>query len=121
MGAYMSKTNFAYPVGRLCGKISRHSKIIHSCTASGKQITYLQGERDLNAHPVSPAEQAAKDLFARRQAAASARLDHQSSTYAADMAAYRAARLAAETPAEKEATKTFKAYIWSLVKSEITD
>ena len=109
----MSKTNFAYPVGRLCGKISRHSKIIHSCTASGKQITYLQGERDLNAHPVSPAEQAAKDLFARRQAAASARLDHKSSTYAADMAAYRAQY--------DTGYKTFPKYIWSLVKSEITD
>lgn len=116
----MSKTIFAYPVERLCGKISKSSPVIHSCTASGKQITYLQGSRDLNAHPVSADEMAAKDLFRRRQAAVAARLDHKAETYAADMAAYQAARLAAKTPAEKEAVKSFTRYIWSLVVADIT-
>lgn len=121
MGAYMSKTSFSYPVDRLCGKISRHSKIIHSCTSSGMQITYLQGERDLTAHPESPAELAARNLFARRQATVAARVDHKAETYAADIAAYQAARLAATTPEQKESTKTFTRYIWSLVKAEITE
>lgn len=109
----MSKTQFSYPVEKLCGKISKNSKVIHSCTASGKQITYLQGERDLNAHPVSAAEIERQKLFKKRQAAVAARIDHKAETYEADMAAYR----------EQYATgyKTFSKYIWSLVKAEIAE
>lgn len=117
----MSQTSFAYPVDKLCGKISKHSRVVHRCTASGAQITYLQGERNLEAHPVTPAELARQSLFKRREKAASARLDHNASTYAADMTAYQAARLAATTPEQKQATKTFKSYIWSLVKADITE
>lgn len=109
----MSKTQFSYPVERLCGKISKNSKVIHSCTASGKQITYLQGERDLNAHPVSAAEIERQKLFKKRQAAVAARIDHKAETYEADMAAYR--------EQYKEGYKSFSKYIWSLVKAEITE
>ena len=106
-------TTFAYPVEKICGKISRHSKVIHACTASGKQTTYLQGTRDLNAHPVTQAELDRQDLFKRRQAAASIRLDHNSSTYATDMANYRA----------QYATgiQSWPKYIWSLAKAQIPE
>lgn len=110
-----SKTEFAYPVARICGKISRHSKVIHSCTASGKNITYLQGERDLNAHPITADETANKSLFTRRTQAVAARIDSKAETYAADMAAYRAQLK------EKGAIKSFRGYIWSLVMAEITE
>lgn len=109
--AKKNQTTFAYPVEKICGKISRHSKVVHACTASGKQTTYLQGERDLNAHPVTSAELARRDLFKRRQAAASVRLDHESSTYAADMAAYRAQY--------DKGIQSFPKYIWSKVMEEI--
>lgn len=108
-----SPTEFAYPVERICGKISRHSQVVHACTASGKRITYLQGERDLNAHPITSAERARQSLFKRRQAAAAARIDHKSSTYEADFAAYQ--------NQYDTGYKTFKSYIWSLVKSDITE
>lgn len=78
-------TEFAYPVQRICGKISRHSKVVHACTASGKKITYLQGDRNYEAHPVTPKEQQVQDLFKRRQAAAIARIKRTSETYATDM------------------------------------
>lgn len=111
----MSKTKFSYPVDMLCGKISKNSPVIHSCTASGDQITYLQGQRDLNAHPITPGEIKSSDLFARRQAAASARLKKTSETYAADMAAYRAQF------DQPDGLKTFQSYIWSRVKADITE
>lgn len=109
----MSKTLFAYPVEKICGKISKHSKVIHSCTASGKQITYLQGERDLEAHPVTEDEVKRMDLFRRRQAAVAVRIKKNSPTYADDMAAYREQR--------DKGYKSFKAYIWSLIKAQITE
>lgn len=112
---HVSPTEFAYPVKRICGKISRHSDIVHSCTASGKSITYIQGKRNYNDHPVTPAEEAAKDLFSRRIVAVGARIKKTSSTYAADFAAFRAQM---ET---KDGYKSFKSYIWSLVKAEITE
>ncbi len=105
-------TTFAYPVAKICGKISRHSEVIHACTASGLQITYLQGQRDLNAHPVSADELAARDLFKRRQAVASARISKKSSTYQDDMAAYRAQY--------ETGIKSFRGYIWDEVGKEIT-
>lgn len=108
-----SPTDFAYPVERICGKISRHSKVVHACTASGKRITYLQGTRDLNAHPIMPAEIARQSLFKRREKAASARIDHTASTYEADMVAYRAQY--------DTGYKTFKSYIWSIIKAEIPE
>ena len=108
-----NQTTFAYPVDHICGKISRHSKVIHACTASGKQTTYLQGTRDLNAHPVTPGEMGARDLFNRRQAAASARIKKTSESYAADMAAYRE-QLKGEKP-----INGYRAYIWDLVKKQI--
>ena len=109
-----SPTEFAYPVERICGKISRHSKVIHACTPSGKRITYLQGKRDMEAHPVTPAETNRQDLFKRRLLAASARYAKSASTYAADMADY-TAQLQSPTPIIR-----FRRYIWSLVKAEIT-
>lgn len=114
-----SQTTFAYPVEKICGKISKNSRVVHACTASGKQITYLQGERDTNAHPVSADELAARSLFARRQALVAARFDHQSETYEADLAAFRA-----QLKQPAEGTKpfpTFQSYLWSLAKSEITE
>lgn len=115
MSKHFSKTAFAYPVERLCGKISRHSKVVHACTASGKQITYLQGERDLQLHPVTDDEKSRMSLFKRRQAVVSKRVDHEAETYAEDMAAYRA-QLKGENP-----VIGFRKYIWSLVKAEITE
>lgn len=113
MSKAKQQTTFAYPVEKICGKISRHSRIIHACTASGKQTTYLQGKRDLNAHPVTADESANRTLFRRRQAVVSARLAHSSSTFEADMAAYRAQYA--------NGLKTFPKYIWSLVKADITE
>lgn len=110
-----SPTEFAYPVERICGKISRHSKVVHACTASGKRITYLQGKRNLELHPISDSEIARMDLFKRRQAAVSLRVKRTSETYAADMQAYRA-QLDSPTP-----ILGFRRYLWSLVKSDITE
>ena len=102
-----NQTEFAYPVAKIHGKVSKNSKVVHSCTASGKQITYLQGERDLNAHPESNEELAARALFKQRQALAAARLNKRSETYADDMAAYRAQY--------EGGIQSFTKYIWSLV------
>lgn len=110
----MGKTSFAYPVEKICGKVSKHSKVVHRCTANGGQSTYLQGERNLEEHPMSPDEIARQALFKKRSDAASARLKKTSSTYAADLAAYRA-QLDGENP-----VKGFRKYIWSVVKAEIT-
>lgn len=112
---HQSPTEFTYPVGRICGKISRHLKVVHACTASGKQITYLQGERDLNAHPVSADEKARMALFKKRAKAVSLRTNKKSSTYEADLAAYRAQL------DNEGAHTTFQSYIWSLVMAEITE
>lgn len=111
----MGKTSFAYPVEKICGKVSKHSKVVHRCTANGGQSTYLQGERNLEEHPITPEEIAANELFKKRSKVASARLKKKSSTYAADLAAYRA-QLEGENP-----VKGFSKYIWSLVKAEITE
>lgn len=108
-----SPTEFAYPVQRICGKISRHSKVVHACTPSGKQITYLQGQRDLIAHPITIAELNRQDLFKRRLLAASARYTKSATTYADDMAAY-TAQLKSANP-----VIGFRAYIWSLVMADI--
>lgn len=116
---HSSPTEFEYPVSRICGKISRHSKIVHACTASGKKITYIQGQRDLTAHPVSEGELARQSLFKRRQAVVAARIDHKSETYEADLAAFRA-----QLKQPAEGTKpfpTFQSYLWSLAKAEITE
>ena len=107
MSKHLSKTEFEYPVHRICGKISRHSKVIHSCTASGKYTTYLQGERDLVAHPVSQAELDRQAKFKARQALVSARLKKTATTYATDMAAYRAQY--------ENGYKSFAKYIWAQV------
>ncbi len=107
MSKHLSKTEFEYPVHRICGKISRHSKVIHSCTASGKYTTYLQGERDLVAHPVSQAELDRQATFKERQALVSARLKKTATTYATDMAAYRAQY--------ETGYKSFAKYIWAQV------
>ncbi len=104
----MSKTQFEYPVRKLCGKISRHSRVIHACTADGRQITYLQGTRDLTAHPVTDKEKANQTAFAGKQKKVAARMNPAASTYAADMAAYRAQY--------DKGCKTFRAYIWSIVE-----
>ncbi len=104
----MSKTQFDYPVRKLCGKISRHSRVIHACTASGKQITYLQGERDLTAHPLTDKETANRTAFAAKQAKVAARMNPTSSTYAADMAAFKAQ--------QDKGYKTFRAYLWSVAE-----
>jgi len=105
--AKKSQTTFAYPVEKICGKISRNSKIIHSCTASGKQTTYLQGERDLVAHPITTAETTRWATFKTRQALAAARLKKTATTYATDMAAYRAQY--------ETGIKSFTKYIWSVI------
>lgn len=112
------QTTFAYPVEKICGKVSKNSRVIHACTASGKQTTYLQGQRDKNAHPVTEAEIGRMSLFARRTKAAGARLNKKASTYEADLAAYRAQLSPTDgsTP-----IPTFQSYIWSLIKSEITE
>lgn len=110
-----SPTIFAYPVAKICGKISRHSKVVHACTASGQQITYLQGARDLEAHPVTQAELARQELFKRRQFAAAARISKKSATYVDDMTAYR------NQLKDANHIKGFRAYIWSLVKAEIPE
>lgn len=110
-----SKTEFAYPVKRICGKISRHSQVIHACTASGKQITYLQGERDFTKHPVSAEEAATRPLFSKRAKAAGARLKKTASTYETDLANFRA-QLDTEG-----GLPTFSSYIWSIIKAEITE
>ncbi|MCQ2323930.1 MAG: hypothetical protein MJZ53_03655 [Paludibacteraceae bacterium] len=107
MSKHFSKTEFEYPVHRICGKISRKSKVIHSCTASGKFTTYLQGERDLNAHPVTEAELDRQATFKARQALVAARVKKSASTYAADMAAYRAQY--------ETGYKSFIKYIWAQV------
>ena len=107
MSKHFSKTEFEYPVHRICGKISRHSKIIHSCTASGKYTTYLQGERDLMAHPVTQDELDRQATFKTRQALVAARLKKTASTYANDMAAYRAQY--------ENGIKSFTKYIWAQV------
>lgn len=109
------QTTFAYPVEKICGKISKNSRVIHACTASGKQVTYLQGTRDLLKHPVSQDELDNMALFKRRQAAVAARRKKTASTYSADMAAYRT-QLESDTP-----ILGFQAYLWSLVKAEITE
>ena len=103
----MSKTTFGYPIEKLCGKISRHSRVIHACTAKGEQITYLQGTRDLVAHPITSDESANHSAFATKQKSVAARLDPGSSSYAADVAAFRA----------QYATgyKTLRAYLWHTV------
>ncbi len=116
-----NQTEFAYPVEKIHGKISRHSRVIHACTASGAQITYIQGKRDLNAHPVTDRETATMDLFSRRAIVVNARIDRSAETFLADLAAYRAAQKVASTPAEKAATRTFRAYLWSLIKAEIPE
>ena len=110
-----SPTEFTYPVERICGKISRHSKVVHACTPSGKRITYLQGQRNLIEHPVAPSEIARQELFKRRQLAVAARIKKSASTYESDMAAYRA-QLESATP-----ILGFTRYIWSLVKSDIPE
>ena len=107
MSKHFSKTEFEYPVHRICGKISRKSKVIHSCTASGKFTTYLQGERDLVAHPVSQAELDRQATFKTRSALVAARLKKTASTYANDMAAYRAQY--------ETGYKSFSKYLWSVV------
>lgn len=109
------QTTFAYPVEKICGKVSKNSRVVHACTASGKQTTYLQGQRDKNAHPVTEAEVGRMSLFARRTKAAGARLSKKSSTYEADLAAYRAQL------DNEGAYTTFQSYIWSLIKAEITE
>lgn len=45
MSKAKQQTTFAYPVEKICGKISRHSRIIHACTASGKQTTSVVAKR----------------------------------------------------------------------------
>ena len=115
MSKHFSKTAFAYPVERICGKISRHSKVVHACTPSGKRITYIQGQRNLIEHPVAPSEIALQELFKRRQLAVAARIKKSASTYESDMTAYRA-QLDSATP-----ILGFSRYIWSLVKAEITE
>ena len=107
MSKHFSKTEFEYPVHRICGKISRKSKVIHSCTASGKYTTYLQGERDLMAHPVTQDELDRQATFKTRQALVAARLKKTASTYATDMAAYRAQY--------ETGYKSFTKYIWAQV------
>lgn len=102
-----SPTEFAYPVQRICGKISRHSQIVHSCTGSGKNITYIQGQRDLVAHPITQAELNRQSQFKTRQALVAARLKKTASTYEADMAAYRAQY--------EGGIQSFTKYIWSVV------
>lgn len=103
----MSKTTFGYPVEKLCGKISRHSRVIHACTPSGGQITYLQGTRDLVAHPITSGETTNRQTFATKHKKVMERLDPGSSSYAADVAAFRA----------QYATgyKTLRAYLWHTV------
>ena len=107
MSKHFSKTEFEYPVHRICGKISRKSKVIHSCTASGKYTTYLQGERDLTAHPITQDELDRQAKFKTRQALVSARLKKTATTYANDMAAYRAQY--------DTGYKSFNKYIWAQV------
>lgn len=111
----MGKTSFAYPVEKICGKISKHSKVVHRCTPNGGQSTYLQGERNLEEHPITPEEIAANELFKKRTKAAMARINKKSSTYAADLAAYRT-QLEGENP-----VKGFRKYIWALVVADITE
>lgn len=106
----MGKTKFAYPVAKICGKISRHSDVIHRCVPSGGDITYLQGERNLELHPVTPDETANQSAFGTLAKQVGARLKKTASTYAADMAAYRE-QLKGENPIEG-----FQKYIWHLVK-----
>ena len=103
----MSKTKFEYPVRKLCGKISRHSQVIHACTASGRQITYLQGERDLTAHPVTSNEKTNQSTFAEKQKKVAVRMKPTSATYATDMAAFKAQ--------QEKGYKTFRAYLWNIV------
>ena len=110
---HQSPTEFAYPVARICGKVSKNSKVIHRCTPSGKAITYLQGERNLEAHPVSADELSRMSLFKRRSAIVSARRLKSSETYQADLAAYRAQY--------ETGYKTFQAYLWSLAKAQIPE
>ena len=100
----MSKTQFGYPIEKLCGKISRHSRVIHACTASGGQITYLQGTRDLVAHPITSTESANQSAFAAKQKKVQARLKTDSPTYAEDVAAFRAQYA--------KGYKTLRAYLW---------
>ena len=114
MSKHFSKTEFEYPVHRICGKISRKSKVIHRCTTSGKQITYLQGERNLMAHPVTQDELDRQATFKTRQALVAARLKKTATTYATDMAAYRA----------QYATgyKSFSKYLWAqVIEAESAD
>ncbi|MCQ2342683.1 MAG: hypothetical protein MJZ75_04230 [Paludibacteraceae bacterium] len=112
MSKHFSKTEFEYPVHRICGKISRKSKVVHRCTPSGKFITYLQGERNLVAHPVTQAELDRRTAFKTRQALVAARLEKTATTYATDMAAYRA----------QYATgyKSFTKYLWAQVMADET-
>ena len=110
MSKHVSKTEFEYPVHRICGKISRHSKVVHSCTASGKFTTYLQGERDLVAHPITQSELDRQATFKTRQALVAARVKKTASTFEADMAAYRAQ---CDT-----GYKSFTKYIWAQVIAE---
>ena len=107
MSKHFSKTEFEYPVHRICGKISHRSKVIHRCTPGGKFTTYLQGERDLMAHPVTQAELDRQAKFKARQAQVAARIKKDASTYEADMAAYRAQY--------ETGVKSFTKYLWSVV------
>lgn len=108
-----SQTTFAYPVEKICGKISKNSRIIHACTASGKQTTYLQGTRDLVAHPITPDELERQATFKTRQTLVAARLKKSASTYSADMAAYRAQY--------EGGIQSFTKYIWAQVMADEED
>ena len=103
----MSKTTFGYPIEKLCGKISRRSRVIHACTPSGEQITYLQGTRDLVAHPITAGETTNRRNFATKHKQVMARLDPASPTYAEDVAAFRAQYA--------KGYKTLRAYLWHTV------
>ena len=107
----MGKTKFAYPVQKICGKISRHSDVVHRCLPGGKgDITYLQGERDLELHPVTSDEIENHATFALQAKQVAARIKKNSPTYETDMGNYRA-QLEGEAP-----IVGFKKYLWSVVK-----
>lgn len=110
----MSKVKFEFPVHKMCGAPGKKSPVIFRCTADGGDISYLKGERDYEKHPVSQEEAAAKDLFKRRQAVVSKRVDHEAETYAEDIAAYRE-QLNGKTP-----VLGFRKWLWTIVKAEIT-
>ena len=107
MSKHFSKTEFTYPIERICGKVSRHSKVVHTCRPDGKLVTYLQGKRNLIAHPITQAELDRQATFKTRQALVAARVKKSASTYANDMAAYRAQY--------ENGIKSFTKYIWAQV------